>query len=183
MKKFITFIFVFVFAGLPAAALAITNAEAQNFMLQIASIMNKRNINEISTFLKFNAIPDARFIKNSSLVNINDPTQVIATEDLNMSISEYTEYLKGILTPPNKYAYYSQINSIDIDKNNNALVSLHIDELSTKIVFNSKVNSNIELQTLVSSNCNYLLGTLNAQTVILGMNCIEKITKKSNSIR
>ena len=156
----------------------ISEEDISSFMIGYASIMNRRNAQEIESFFKYNAFPNARFIKNNTLV-FPDNSEPAVNENFDMNTSEYIEYLKKILIRHDVYRFTYQINKIEIKKDN-AFVTFSVNEYYSKRY--EDMAKLYELQNLTSANCTMTLSTLNSQILIFGSNCIENITKNRTPV-
>lgn len=156
----------------------IAEEDVSKFMLSYASVMNRRNALELESFFHSNAFPNARFIKNNTLV-FPDNSEPTVNENFDMNTSEYVEYLKKILIRHDEYRFTYEINKIDIQKDD-ALISFSVREYYSKRY--EEASKLFELQNLTSANCTMTLSTLNSQILIFGSNCIENITKKRTPV-
>ncbi len=159
-------------------ASAISEVEAREFIAQIDALMNRKNMEEITEFYKFYSDKKATFIKESALVDPNDPDIVIATESLDMNVDQYIKYLKGILSTPSKYSYSSNIDSIVLNESDRtAAVKLTAQDSSVSYGRDDEQKRDYSSYVITTSNCNYSLTYKSAHYYLLGMRCAEKINK------
>lgn len=172
LAKFLFFIIILLDSSFADAK--ISEEEITEFMGGYASVMNRRNAFEIESFFQSNALPNARFVKNNTLV-FPDGSEPEVKENFDMNTSEYVEYLKKILIRHDVYRFTYQINKIEIMQDN-AFVNFSVSEYYSKSY--KEASGPYQLQNLTSANCTITLSTLNSQILIFGSNCLEKITKK-----
>lgn len=167
---------IFILTASPA--LALPEKEAIEFIAQIEALMNRRNMDEIGRFYKFYTDKKALFVKESELVDPENPDKTIATESLSMNVEQYLAYLKGILSTPAKYSYSLKIESIELnDAQKTATIKLSAQDSSVSYGRDEEKNQDFSTYVLTTSNCNYSLGYKSAHYYILGMNCLERINK------
>lgn len=173
LKTVLFFIVLIIFNV--SSVFALNNEESvKDFMLQMESLMNRKNMYEIKNFYNYYASENATFIKHSQLI---DPSSNMpSTQELKMDRAQYIDYLKAIISTPTKYSYDSNITQITMSGD---IVNVSIDAKDTSLLngFDVKTNKNYDIYVYTVANCNYSLEYKNTKYFIKGMNCSEKITK------
>ncbi|MDF3047266.1 MAG: hypothetical protein K0R73_384 [Candidatus Midichloriaceae bacterium] len=168
----------FIIICLNGSAMANTEKEVISFIKDIESLMNLRDKEELSRFYKFYSEKNARFVKQSSLVNTDDPDMVVGQENLDMNVDEYITYLNSVIMYPSKYAYFAKITSIQINPQNKSAV-VSVEAKDSSISYREGENENPgAVYILSTSNCNYSLNYKSAHYYISGMNCVETINRQ-----
>ena len=155
-------------------------ATIKEFMFKIQSVMNKRNLNELDTFLTYYTDSSARFVKTSYLLDPRNTSKITDQENLNMSKAEYIQYLKDIISPLSYYFYKITVDKITIDEENYvALVSYQVEEYAlTDTKQTDASNNKISDANFIAANCNMNLAIQSGDINILSSNCVEKIIRK-----
>ncbi len=161
----------------------INEANVNDLLGKIRNIFNKRDPDSIKSFFDFYADSDARFIKTTFLIDPDNPDNVLQNEGINLSRGEYVDYMSKILRNPTRYFYrQSEIQFKLGAKPTEALVSFHADEV---IMYDAPSSMGIERyeKMLTSANCNMNVQLSGGGLKIMGLNCIEKVAKKTLEIQ
>lgn len=160
----------------------ISEANVLDLLSKIRDVFNNRGSDAISSFYNFYADSDARFIKTTFLIDPDNPDNIVGNEGINLSRSEYIDYIIKILKNPSKYFYrQSDIQFKLGSKPTDALISFHADEI---IMYDAPSSPGLERyeKMLTSSNCNMNVQLYGGGLKIMGLNCIEKVAKKTLEI-
>ena len=148
--------------------------DIQNLIAQFASTMNLRKKLLISNFINYYVDDNALFEKTSMLLNSDDESIVQTKKTYKLNKNQYIEHLYTIVSYPIQYAFLAQISNINIDKEKQfAIATIYIEE---NAISNTQTNMNVK--TVVSTNCNFSFNIQRSPPSILGNNCIEKIVIK-----
>lgn len=161
----------------------INDTNVNDLLGKIRNIFNKREAEPIKSFFDFYADSDARFIKTTFLIDPDNPDNILQNEGINLSRGEFVDYMSKILKNPTRYYYrQSEIQYKLGAKPTDALVSFHADEV---IMYDAPASMGIERyeKMLTSANCNMNVQLAGGGLKIMGLNCIEKVAKKTLEIQ
>lgn len=188
MKKFFSFIIATLVSFNTTAnsnALEILSEDTvKTLLLRMQSVLNEtENKDHINKFFKFSVDSGTRILITNHLLDPNDVSKDLATEELNMSPEEYVKYIDIIRKPNYKHLFKIEHSNIIIDeKTEVASVSLTIQEYALRKRLGSRGEALEDQTILASTNCNMNIGTNGNDAIITSMNCIGKILEVKPTI-
>lgn len=162
---------------------AMEEKDVNDLFTQMSSVMNRRNAKEVKRFFTYYSKPEARFLKESYLMNPTNIEQILEKESINMNAAEYADYINGIIQTPRKYGYSAIVQKIEMKPADNiAYVSVAIQDGAIVNKTDKDTLIDYKLSIVTASNCNFALKYENAHFYFLAMNCVEKINKIQEKI-
>lgn len=179
MLRFISsvfFVLAFAFSTLAADVMP-TPKDMEVFFNQYSNLMNHRQMDKIDEFVNYYVDPNAKFSKETELVDADDPNVIVESEKLMMNRDEYKKYLRFILLPQNQYLYQQNIKEVRAAGGNIYFVSIETQETMTRGFMDKKSGKEQLYYVLSYGNWVYTLSYENATYIIRGVTWREKLNR------
>ena len=180
LNRFAQYLTLVLLVFLPGTLLAesrVNQGLATDFLQKIYNLMNNRNDDLVKKFFNYYTLPEARFIKTE--IEIDNATGAeINNTGINLSRDEYIAYISNRIKSPSKYLYNFGAVELKPNKNNDAIVSFHVDETWVITMKDQDLNKDIALRYSSSANCNMSVTLSSGDLQISGLNCLAKVTSK-----
>lgn len=163
---------------------AMQKSDVDYLFNQMNNVMNRRDPREVKNFFTYSSKPQARFVKTSYLVDPKDLSKTIDQESIDMSTTEYVDYINNIIQIPKRYAYKATVQTVDLRESEGiAYVSAAIQDGAIIMKTDKDTMLDYQLSVVTAANCNFALRYENGRFYFLAMNCVEKINKMQEMVK
>lgn len=173
----VTFVITNILISSPAKAAEILTEEAvKNLFLRFQTVLNSTDKNDKDLFFKYFADSSAKIILANYILDPEDTSKELASENITLSTADFSKYLDLIKKKNYVHIYKIDVGGIIIDpKYKTGAAAIAIAEFGLRrqeAANGARIN---DMTILAATNCNVTLADNTNDVIITSMNCIGKI--------
>lgn len=158
------------------AADVLSQESVKNLFLRFETVLNSNDKKDKELFFKYFSDSSAKIILANYILDPEDSSKELASENLTLSTSEFIRYIDLIRSKDYIHIYKVELGQVIIDaKSKTGATAISIAEFGLRKQQAPSGARIHDMTILAATNCNVTLADNTNEVIITSMNCIGKI--------